>query len=463
MTSAYEKDVQDLTMELNKHKRDVLENVSYFDGERRMRALGLSTPPEMRFQDAVNGWGRMYLGAINERLTLEDFRLADTKESDDRLRSWWQWNMLDVESRIGHLEALLHGVSYITVSHPDESVGDNPEIPVFRIESPDDFIAKYDFRTKKVTKALRLYENPEMPKEDAATLMLPDRTVYLVNSSVAGRWVVKSQVVHNLGRVLVSPIVNRERLSQDYGTSEITKEIRSSMDAASRILMNLQTASELMALPQRILFGVTAEEFVNNPDDPGAVWDAYMARILMFDNDNAKGFQFNSADLRNYTDALQQLAKDVASYTGLPPQYLSFSSDNPASAEAIKSAESRLVKKCELKTVLFGKAWEEAMRLGILVMDGSIPQDAYKLEAVWADPSTPTFSSKADGTVKLHAEGIVPTEQARIDMGYSEVQRNKMREWEKDDATKQLNALMQQVEVEAKANPQNSGGNNESD
>lgn len=440
MTTQYDTTVQNLTNKMNSGRGNLKTNQAYYEASYRLKSLGLSTPPEMRHLTAAIGWPRMYVDSLEERLDIDDFRLGDKAEGDERLRNWWQANFLDAESGLGHIESFIHGISYITVSAPTED--ENPDIPIMKIESPFNFIATQDYRTKKVKEALRLYCNPGQTQEEFATLLLPDRTVYLARTGSASQWVVDSTVQHDLGRVLCSPLVNRERLTEWCGTSEITREIRSATDAASRIMMNLQSASELMAIPQRILFGVNAEDFVQNPDDPGSTMEAYMARILAFANDDASAFQFSAADLRNYTEALQELAKQVASYTGLPPQYLSFSSDNPASAEAIKSSESRLVKKAERKARMFGQAWEEALRLGMLVIDGSIPQDAYKLETVWRDPSTPTFAAKADGVVKLHAEGVIPTEQARIEMGYTDVQREQMRIWDKDDPMGALNKLM---------------------
>jgi hypothetical protein len=163
--------------------------------------------------------------------------------------------------------------------------------------------------------------------------------------------------------------------------------------------------------------------------------DAYLARYLAIDNDSAKAFQFDAAELRNYTEVLDQLAKHVASYTGLPPQYLSFQSDNPASAEAIKSSESRLVKKCERKARMFGGSWESVMRLSQKVIDKDVPAEMNRLETMWRDPSTPTYASKADATSKLYANGmgIIPKERARIDMGYTTDEREEMKAWDKED------------------------------
>lgn len=448
MSTKYDSLVDDLITDLNGKQGTLEENQAYYDATFRLRALGLSTPPEMRFLTAAVGWPSMYISSLEERLDVEDFRMGDESEGDDRLRNWWQANLLDVESGPGHTETLVHGISYITVSAPNEDADEDPEIPIMKLESPFNFIAKQDYRTRKVKEALRVYEDPEIPNEKYVALFLPDETVYLGQSkNSSSQWTVDYVVKHELGRVLVSPLVNRNRIHQWCGVSEISAELRSATDAASRIMMNLQSAAELMAIPQRILFGVSEEDFPVDVSKPGAAMEAYMARIMAFENDAGKATQFSSADLRNYVDALQELAKQVASYTGLPPQYLSFSSDNPASAEAIKSAESRLIKKVERKARLFGQSWEEAMRLGMLVIDGDIPRDAYKLETVWRDPSTPTFAAKADGTVKLHQQGIVPTEQARIDLGYSDIQRKEMAKMDKSDPVSQLNQLLFQQDT----------------
>ena len=87
------------------------------------------------------------------------------------------------------------------------------------------------------------------------------------------------------------------------------------------------------------------------------------------------------------------------------------------------------------------------MRMALLVMDGQIEKRAYRLEAIWRDPSTPTFAAKADGVVKLataitsEGRALLPVEQARIELGYGEEARRQMRQWDKDSHTGQLNAL----------------------
>lgn len=334
---------------------------------------------------------------------------------------------------MAHLDALVYGRSYVTVTAPAEDADDvDPNVPIIRVESPFDMYAETDPRTRQVTRAVRVYTN-EDGNIQWATLFLPDEVIYLREQG--GRWVVDPEVPsirHNLGQVPVVPIVNRERLSDRHGRSEITPELRSITDAAARIMMDMQAAAEIMAVPQRVIFGVDAAALAPN-GSPVEVMNAYMAQILAIEDPQGKAQQFQAAELMNYVNALQELAKHFAAYTGLPPQYLSFSSENPASAEAIKSSESRLVKKCERKARMFGGSWEQVMRLAMRVMGREVPAEFSRLEAVWRDPSTPTYAAKADGVTKLYANGmgIITKRRAREDMGYSEEEIREMEDQER--------------------------------
>ena len=413
---------------------DLEESASYYEATNRVETIGISTPEQMKHLRASIGWGRMYCDSIEERLDHEGFRLADNQESVSELLQWWQSNDLDEESGLAHLDALVYGRSYVTVSAPGPDDEDQ-DTPIIRVESPLNMYVTTDPRTRKVTSAVRLYTNPVNRAEKWGTLYLPNETVYL--KQVNGQWAVDSEnptVTHNLGQVPVVPLLNRERLGDREGQSEITAEIRSFTDAASRTMMNMQAASELMAVPQRVLFGVGPEQLA-----PGGtkaeVLKAYMANILAVADTDGSAQQFSAAELRNFVDVLEELAKHVASYTGLPPQYLSFTTENPASAEAIRSAESRLVKKCERKARMFGGAWEEVMRLAVRIMKGSVPVEMRRLQSIWRDPSTPTYAAKADGVSKLYANGmgVIPKRRARVDIGYTEEEIDQMEEWDEDD------------------------------
>lgn len=417
--------------------RTLTSNTSYYEAERRPEAIGVTVPTQMQSLLAHVGYPRLYVDSIAERQTVEGFRIGDSDEADQELWEWWQANNLDIEAPLGYTDAYVHGRSYVTISQADPNLdlGWDPNVPIIRIEPPTRMYAEMDPRVNKVSKAIRVIYDNEGSEITAATLYGPNDTWGWFKDA-EGEWQEWFTVTHSLMAVPVVPIANRTRLSDLYGTSQITPELRSMTDAAARIIMLMQATAELMGVPQRLMFGVKPEEIGIDPETGQALFDAYLARILGFEATDGSIAQYAAAELANFTNALDQIAKQVASYTGLPPQYLSFSSVNPPSADAMRATESRLIKTVERKNMVFGGSLEEAMRIAYrMVKGGDVPPDMLRMETIWRDPSTPTYAAKADAASKLYGngQGVIPRERARIDMGYSNQEREEMRRWDEEE------------------------------
>ena len=426
------------------NSKDLKSNTSYYEAERRPEAIGVTVPPQMQKLLAHVGYPRLYVDSIAERQAVEGFRMADADEADQDLWAWWQANDLDIEAPLGYTDAYIHGRSYITISRPDPKIdlAWDQNTPIIRVEPPTRMFATIDPRIGKVSRAIRVAYDTEGNEIQAATLYTMNETLGWFKAE--GEWQEWFSNPHGLGIVPVVPLPNRTRLSDLYGTTEITPELRSMTDAAGRILMLMQATAELMGVAQRLIFGIKPEEIGVDPETGQTFFDAYLARILAFEDAEGKIQQFSAAELANFTNALDQIAKQVAAYTGLPPQYLSTASDNPASAEAIRAAESRLIKKVERKNLIFGGAWEEAMRIAYRMMKGGdVPPDMLRMETIWRDPSTPTYAAKADAASKLYANGtgVIPRERARVDMGYSIKEREEMRRWDEEEASMGLGLI----------------------
>ncbi|GAU66670.1 hypothetical protein SSP35_03_03180 [Streptomyces sp. NBRC 110611] len=412
------------------HTRSRLDR--YYEGRVRLASIGLALPPEMRQLSTVVNWPALYVDALEERLDVEGFRLEGSADADDRLWQWWQANDLDEESQLAHLDALIYGRAYVTVGTPLDAAA----TPVIRVESARHMAADFDPYTRQITAALRvLAEEPEDEPHDrdshptkppyAARLYLPDRTVSLERVKNGGRWNVSGEDVHNLGRPLVEMLTNRGRAGERSGASEM-RDVMALTDAACRSLTNLQGAQEMLAVPQRYVLGASQQDFQDAHGNPLPAWEAYVGRFLMLANDDAKAGQFPSADLRNFVEVMNLYAKLVASVTGLPPYYLGMSTDNPASADAIRSSEARLIKRAERKQRAFGGGWERVMRLALLV-EGLDTTGAAGMETVWRDAATPTVAARADAVTKLVATGILPVEAAWEQLGYSPQYRARLR------------------------------------
>lgn len=436
---------RDLLNDMDANSREFKDNEAYYLAQRRPEAIGLAVPREMQKLLANVGYVRLYLDSLANRIELEGFRTPE-KEADELLWEWWTTNRMDVQFILGVTEALVQGRAYLTVSAPDPN---NPRldktIPIQKAESPLSVYADIDPWTHEVRTGIRIHKNRD-GEVDRTVLYLPDRTVYRVLED--GKWIEDPrfpEVHHNLGIVPIVPLMNRTKLSDQLGTSEITPELKSTTDAASRILMDMQGGAELLALPQRILFGVEPDEFTDENGDAVDSFTQYMAGILTVSAPEGKAMEFSSADLQNFATALAEIRKEVEAYTGLPASYLAQSAENPPSAEAIIATNERLVKKAERKCTVFGDAVEEFQRVSWMVMNPGkdLPKEYNRLEAIWRDPNTPTYAAKADGASKLYANGtgIIPKERARIDLGYTVIERQQMKEWDKEEQQESLDLM----------------------
>jgi hypothetical protein len=231
-------DIEDATFRrlssaLTKSQRDLERLDAYYEGIHRLEQLGLAVPPELgRFVTTVN-WPRITVDSLEQRCDVEGFRLTGQDSADDELWSIWQSSGMDEESQQAHLEALIFGRSYVCVGtrSPDDP---DPDVPLITVESPYEMTHEVDPRTRRVTAALRRTKVAVPLISEHATLYLPNETVWLQRVGRSG-WVEVDRDEHNIGRPLVVPLLNRSRLRNRQGSSEMA-DVLSLTDAACRAL-----------------------------------------------------------------------------------------------------------------------------------------------------------------------------------------------------------------------------------
>ncbi|MFJ2067107.1 phage portal protein [Streptomyces albidoflavus] len=394
---------------------------AYFNGGQLVRDLGISIPPQLKGLHTVIGWPRIGVEALEQRLDLEAFRWADGSDSTD-LAEIAEANDLYDEASLAHLDALTYGREYVTVGSGD---GDMP--PLITYESPLDMTLFWDARLRIATAALR--ESVE-DGERIATLYLPDQTIHAVE--VQGGWEVYDRDVHRLGMVPVLRMANRQRTADRIGKSEITPEVMSITDAACRRLMGMEVAAEFFGAPQRYILGASEGAFQDADGNTKSAWETYIGRVLAMERDEDGNVptvgQFAAHDPTGMTRIIDLYARIMATQLGLPPHMLGYTSDNPASADAIRSSEAMLVKKAERRIRRFGATHRDAMRLALWVRDGAPPDKARRIDTVWRNPATPTVAAATDAAVKLVGAGILPADgDVVLEMaGLTEEQRQRV-------------------------------------
>lgn len=402
---------------------------AYFNGEQLIRDLGISIPPQLKGLHTVIGWPRIGVEALEQRLDLEAFRWADGSNGSD-LEEIAEANDWYDEASLAHLDALTYGREYVTAGSADDP--DAP--PLITFESPLDMTLDWDARLRMPRFALResldKWDFGLAPDERLISLYMPGETIFAVE--VNGGWEVIDRDQHRLGMPPVLRMANRQRTADRVGKSEITPEVMSITDAACRRLMGMEVAAEFFGAPQRYILGASESAFQDAEGNAKSAWETYIGRVLALERDEDGAVptvgQFTAHDPSGQTKIIDLYARIMATQLGLPPHMLGYTSDNPASADAIRSSEAMLVKKAERRIRRFGATHRDAMRLGLWFRDGEPPDRSRRIETVWRNPATPTLAAQTDAAVKLAQAGIVPADSdVLLEMaGLTEDQRRRV-------------------------------------
>ena len=411
----------------------------YYDGQQELEQLGLAIPANLVRFTVVVDWPRVVADARADRLDVKGFRLPGADTGDEELWDLWQANDLDESDLQARLDYQVFGRCFHCIG-PNEK---DPAHPLITVESPREIIVEHDPRTREVAAGLRLYALDQNSQPTRATLYEKDKTTYL--RLEGSTWEIDDSIIgseddtpgvdnHGFGFVPVVPTYRARRtaipawqtIAPLQGTSAMTDVIKIT-DAAARNLTNAQIAQETHAVPQRGILGATKGDFVDKAGNQLPVWKAYFGSVWAIANANAKQFQFDPSDLRNFYTMTTMYARLASGVSGLPPNYFGLAADDAASADAIRSREARLVKACERDQVALGNAREKVMAIAIAIRDQNPDkvQELRGMECLWYDAATPTFASRVDAIVKMHTavdvsgRPLLPARMAYEELGWS--------------------------------------------
>lgn len=393
--------IDSLLKKLGNHHNANKVKENYYEGKNRLKDLKISIPPSLKLVDAVVGWAGTAVDVLEERLDLEGYIGADALGLNDIFRA----NDLDLESGLGHKDALIYGTGFVFVGKGKDGEAD----PLITIESPKRATAIYDMRTRRLAAAI-LVTTDDKGNVLTGSLYLPNETIYF--EAFERTFIEVNRDVHLLGRVPVAPLVNNPRSGDPYGRSEITRALRSITDSAMRTLLGAEVAREFYSAPQRYVLGAKEDTFTDADGNPLNPWSVIQGRIQALPYNDEDGVlpqvgQFSANSPAPYFEQIRAYAQLAAAETAIPTSYFGFQTDNPASADAIRQMEARLVKRAERRQKQFGRTWSEVARLALLVRDGSIPAEIANVRPIWRDAATPTRAAAADEAVKLIQAGVL--------------------------------------------------------
>lgn len=376
---------------------------------------------------AVN-FPKLAVTALAERLNITGFRAAaEGEEPPAELWRAWNRNRMDDGAAQAHIDALVYGRSFVMVWA-------GPRGPQITVESPRQMAVTYDPVSHQVTAAFKRWANNG---EAHGVLYLADKIQIMkaqanVTDNVfpATGWTVVDTIANPLGVVPVVPIVNRGRLMDLDGVSEMT-DILGLADALNKLSSDALVSSEFYARPRRWATGLELQE-----DEEGNVVQPFTneaGKLWISEETETKFGQFDGARLDGYSDLIGTVTQQIGALSGLPPHYLGLFGDQPPSADSIRSAEASLVSRVYTLQRIFGNAWEQVAALVLAVMNGVDPYDV-ELSTVWQTPETRTPAQAADAAVKLKTMGVPLTVVLEDTLGYSPTQIERVRVAQREEA-----------------------------
>jgi hypothetical protein len=184
-------------------------------------------------------------------------------------------------------------------------------------------------------------------------------------------------------------------------------------DAINLLWAYLFNAADFASMPSRVVMG-QAPPMVPVLDDQGQkVGEVPVdekklieGRMLWLTGQNSSIGSWPAANLNAFTDVVEVAVGHVAAQTRTPQHYLVGKMAN-LSGDALKAAETGLVKKCQEAQLHFTAPIREIFRLSALVQGDQAAADAAALGTVkWKDAESRSEAQLVDALQKMDAIGF---------------------------------------------------------
>lgn len=378
-----------LRRRLSQKRSRVLTRYKYYEMKNAVKDFGKVTPDEFRFFSETLGWCGKAVDALADRLVWREFR-----EDNFDLNSIYQMNNADTLFDSAVLSALISSCCFLYIS-PDGS-----GYPRLQVIDGGNATGILDEVTGLLSEGYAvLARDPETDKPLLEAYFTADSTWYYPNGQKP------YQVPNPAPAPLLVPIVYRPDAKRPFGHSRISRACMGLQQGALRTLKRSEISAEFYSFPQKYVLGTSGDA------EQMDKWKATISSFLEFtkdeDGDKPVVGQFTQQSMSPYTEQLRTFAALFAGETGLTLDDLGFVTDNPSSAEAIKSSHESLRLAARKAQRTFGSGFLNAGYLAACMRDGIVyqRQQLYLTCPVWEpvfEPDAATLSGIGDAVGKIN-------------------------------------------------------------
>lgn len=396
--------------------------MKYYRKKNALKDLGISIPPQLKTLETVLGWPSKAVDMLSTRSIFDGFVYEEEVENDieDILRA----NKFKLMYKQATVSELIHSCAFVTVSKGAE--GEPPVLISFY--SAENAAAIWDSRLKRIECGFTIVEVDEDTKMPTWINLYTSEAVVELRKDDVWR---AARLPHSQGRPLMEALVYCPDLDRPMGKSRISRAVMSITDSAIRTALRSEVSAEFFTSPQKYMLGVDDQIFADQTK-----WDAYIGNILAVTRDEEGQIptvgQFPQMSMQPHTDYMRSLAAQFAGETNIPISSLGIIHDNPASAEAMRTAETYLIMEAESLNETNADALRNIGMLVHAIAQGiTVDQltDAEKsIDVKWRNPSMPSVVNQSDAIIKQVSAipWLADTEIALEELGYNKEQRTRL-------------------------------------
>ena len=364
----------------------VLKRYQYYEMKNRVDDFRISTPRDLDWFMAVMGWCSKAVDSVADRLAFREF-------GNDvfGMNEIYSANNRDVLIDAAILGALITSCDFIHIT----SGSGFPQLKVIDGRHATGVIDPTTFMLREGYAVLE-YDDADQPLTEA--YYTPDYTYVYEQGKLV------SATPNPAPYPLLVPVIYRPDAKRPFGHSRISRACMSYVDSAARTIKRSEISAEFYSFPQKYVLGMDENAETDS-------WRMAISKMLRIDKDEDGDRpvvgQFQQQTMSPHVEQLRMFAGLFAGETGLTLDDLGFPSQNPSSAEAIKSSHETLRLTARKAQKSFGVGLLNAGYLAACVRDNrpylrnQVSDTIIRWMPIF-EPDASTLSVIGDGAIKIN-------------------------------------------------------------
>lgn len=380
--------IEYLRGKLAEKRERVLVRYKFYDMKYFVKDFGIANRETLQYLNNIVGWCGKAVDSMGDRLVIDEF-----DQDDFGFNDIMNLNNKDIFTGAAIQDALISSCSFIYISK------DANGFPRLQTITAGDATGVIDPITYMLTEGYAVLERDKYKKATLEAYFTADGTWYYQGNEVV------DYVENPAPYALLVPIINRPDAMRPFGRSHISRACMSIVKSAIRTIRRSEISAEYYSFPQKYVTGLSQDA------ERMDTWKATISSFLAFEKDDEGDHpvlgQFQQQSMTPYESQLKMFAGLFAGETGLTLDDMGFPTDNPSSADAIKSQHENLRLKARKAQKNFTIGFLNAMYLAACVRDDF----AYSRQAVYEErlkwypifePDASMLSLIGDGAIKLN-------------------------------------------------------------